>query len=219
MKILDVKLRLNGLKGLIITYDRADNDFAATHTSKFKKPVQGEVKMHFGDLAPHFVKILGLLDGTEVHVTGASKSVDGDIVLSGSVRSAGVDKHYQVVTPVVKSEDGYDGYSELETIVTNLYETAQEYATSKKQLNNKQLLLDFATQTGKLAFEDIESMDEEAQLKKAREILEKNGCLVFESEEAPEGVSGEETTVEWPEVDEAHEDPFATTELAMRKVS
>lgn len=221
MKIKSLKLKLGGLKGLMITYESMKTSEGASFVEEvklsYRKPVQGELKFKFMDFVDLVKLVCNIKEGATVRVN-AIENIDMKeemFSINATVMCEGIERMYDISSPTLSAIDGIDGFAEAFESLKTMLELTSKYLSSNEKIDSRQILMDFqAERPGKLGDVSIDELSQEEQIEKATELLEKLGALVIIPEAATtlEDEVGEVVDDDISVIDESEEDPFSDSE-------
>lgn len=189
MNINSVKLVNSGLKGIVVTYANPSNKdnrtFIDEHVSKKKAPIHSELEEAFDELSEILLEICGYASPSSVknlvEVTGITYN-DKGFVITGKYSVLGGDKTINLVTPLIKDEEEYEGFTETTKIMDRIYTEVKAYMAGEKTFNDTQLVMKFNSDKDDFDAETFKSLSAEEQKEIASKILEDLGCIVFHPE-------------------------------------
>ena len=147
MKISNVKLISDGLKGIECTYVKISvkdgREFYDEFKRKHKAPVHYELMDLFKKIPYFIADIIGVSEPL-LTVKGFSYS-DKGIVLQGSleVDLPGGLKFTNINTPLVKEEDEYEGWKDLTNLLDSIYKETELFMAGERVMEDRQLVMDF----------------------------------------------------------------------------
>ncbi len=197
IQINSVKL-LPGLKGLHIKYlelkEGTTNTYKEEVSRKIKRPIVGtELLLKFDEFEKYITGLCQIVEG-KITVTGVTAGHD-KFLLSGEIEVMDGDKKTPINTPLIKEDDGYEKYEEVQNIVDDIFKMALYYMQEGAYTaSDKDIVLEF--NKGKEGFdaEAVKNMSDEELTILSKKHLEKGGCVVLDprEEDMPGGIDFEE---------------------------
>jgi hypothetical protein len=199
MKIAAVKLINGGLKGLEVKYEtiktQEGRSFITEHADVKKTPVHDGLVSKFRELRTYFGELLGyskeqvesLMANSSIIIHGIQSGQD-DFLIKGQIEISHIagTKYVAVNTPKITEDDDYSNFSKVMSIVDAIYKETAEFMEGKKQMEDKQIVMDFYSKKKGFDQEDLDelsSLDGEELKQKATEILENMGAIVLLQDE------------------------------------
>lgn len=190
LKINSVKLVNSGLKGIVVTYAQASEkntrSFIDEHVSKKKAPIHTELEEGFESLREPLLEICGYPDPSaivnDVEVTGLTYS-DRGFIITGKYKILGGDKTINLVTPIIRDGEEYEGFAPVAVIMDNIYEEVKSYMSGAKVFSDEQLVLKFNSDKEDFDQETFKKLSKTEQRDFATKILEGFNSIVYHVDE------------------------------------
>lgn len=190
LKINSVKLVNSGLKGIVVTYAQASEkntrSFIDEHVSKKKAPIHEELETGFESLREPLLEICGYPDPSavvnDVEVTGITYS-DRGFIITGKYKILGGDKMINLVTPIIRDGEEYEGFAPVAVIMDNIYEEVKSYMSGAKVFSDEKLVLKFNSDKEDFDQETFKKLSKIEQRDFATKILEGFNSIVYHIEE------------------------------------
>lgn len=188
LNLAGVKLVNFGAKGIKVKYDkgaaRGTYVFNDEYDVKHKSPIPLGLRDKFRALGSHVADLclIGEQYVDHIDVTGVQSNGGDQFLITASVKTVD-DKHFTVNTPKITEDTEYERFDEVIGVINEIYDGVIEYIESDRLVNDSQIIADFiASQKGESDI-DLDSMSEDDQKDKAREILEKGGAIVMDADD------------------------------------
>ena len=195
MTINSVKLIGGGLKGIEVTYllpsTRQNRQFFDEYKSKRKAPIHHELETTFSWLKEHLLDICNYTDVTLRDYNLSQLTVEsvkyGDkgFVISGTLNILN-NKSLKLETPIITDEIDYAEFGKVKAIIQGIFSETQEYLDGKKSLTDVQFVMKYNKDNAEFDVETFKKMSPAEQRDFCTEILEKQGHMVYHSEEMEE---------------------------------
>lgn len=194
MQLGKVELQQGGLKGLKVSYlEKVTRDGFAYYDEhpgvKIKTPLPAEMKLKFQNLKDSFLQACtldpNLVEQAAVTITGIESDENEYFRILGQVASIYGDT-LEVTHPLIYKNSGFKRFDKVMKEITAIYDMVSKYKNRQLHQTTAQMLLEFSKEerfSGYFAEVDIEKLSGPEQKAKAKEILEKSGCIVLDTTE------------------------------------
>lgn len=212
MIIKKVKINDNGFKGAAIDYyqEEEKNGKAVLVLNKKypKNPIHLGLEKLFKDLRPHILAIYGIVyDTANLNDMAISQTTidtvkaDNGVIEIGGFKEVLDGKFGRLDSPKLQDGDDYEGFEDLNAIVTRILEETAEYIKGNVKVDDLEVAIRYI-QAGKsknVTMADVDTMTDEEKKAWATEFLEsKYGTMVIHREDAT--ITEEDGNEEFEEV-------------------
>ncbi len=206
IKITSVKLTDYGQKGIEVVYalpsKKNNRQFLDEYKVKRKAPIHDELELAVDALKSHLLDICAYTiqepDRAYLMENLAITSVENGskgIVIVGELNVLDGEKSVTLKTPGIETEAEYPELGKLIEAVTIIFDETRDYMDGVKSLTDQQIVLKMALNEEGFDEEKVKRMTASELRDWATEILEKQGCMVFHSEDTTTEVQEEEGEV------------------------
>lgn len=197
MIIKKIKINDNGFKGACVEFyqeeEKNGKPVLVLHKVYPKNPIHLGLEKLFKDLRPHLLAVTGIVyDKTNLNdMVTSETTIDTVKMENGTIEIGGFkqvleEKYMRLDTPKLQDTDEYEGFDDLNNIVTRIAEETIEYVRGNVKVDALEVAVRYI-QAGKsknVTMEDLDSMTDEQKKVWATEFLEnKFGTTVIHREE------------------------------------
>mgnify|MGYP007024620336 FL=1 len=197
MIIKKIRTNADGFKGAAVEFyqeeEKNGKPVLVLHKVYPKNPIHLGLEKLFKDLRPHLLAVAGIVyDKTNLNdMVTSETSIDTVKMENGTIEIGGFkqvleDKYMRLDTPKLQDTDEYEGFDDLNAIVTRIAEETVEYIKGNVKVDALEVSLRYV-QAGKakgVSMDDITAMSVEEQRDWATRFLENNfGSTVLHNED------------------------------------